>query len=65
MKKNLVMSTGRGYSFYVLEPYLRSFVKNVPNADLVLFVDDLSDFTKNKLEDFAKENLPTGGGGSF
>ena len=55
MKKNLVMGTGRGYSFYVLEPYVRSFAKNVPNADLVLFVDVLSDFTRHKLEEVGRE----------
>ena len=47
MKKNLIMGTARGYSWFVLEPFVRSFLKNVPSADLVLFVDEISDFTKN------------------
>ena len=45
--KNLVLGTGKGYSWYILEPFVRSFVQNVPSADLVLFVDEISDFTRN------------------
>ena len=43
--KNLVMSVAKGYGWYDLEPFIVSFQRNCPNADLVLFVDDLSDFT--------------------
>lgn len=54
-KKNLVMGSGRGYSFYVLETFMRSFVKNVKDSDMVLFVDDLSDFTCNEIKKIGKE----------
>ncbi len=43
--KNLVMSVAKGYGWYDLEPFIISFNRNCPNADLVLFVDDLSEFT--------------------
>lgn len=47
MKKNLILGAAQNYSWYILEPFVRSFLKNVPNADLVLFVDKNSDFTLN------------------
>ena len=50
MKKNLVMAAAKGYSFYDLEPFLQSFKKNCTSADLVLFVDELSDFTTKKIQ---------------
>lgn len=50
MKKNLVMAAAKGYSFYDLEPFLLSFKKNCNSADLVLFVDELSDFTTAKIK---------------
>ena len=50
MKKNLVLGSGRGYSWYIFEPFVRSFLENVPNAELVLFVDEISDFTRQMLE---------------
>ena len=50
MKKNLILGAAQNYSWYILEPFVRSFLKNVPNADLVLFVDKNSDFTLNCLE---------------
>lgn len=63
--KNLVMGSGRGYSWYIFEPFVRSFLQNVPDAELVLFVDEISDFTHNmiksngggriKLEPFPKD----------
>ena len=49
------MGSGRGYSYYVLEPFVRSFVKYFQNTDLVLFVDDLSDFTRYQLEKVGQE----------
>lgn len=48
--KNLVIGSGRGYSWYTFEPFVRSFLQNVPNADLVLLVDNNSDFTLNTLK---------------
>ncbi|MBR6012187.1 MAG: hypothetical protein IK062_00215 [Selenomonadaceae bacterium] len=53
-KKNLVIGSGRGYSWYILEPFIRSFTQNVSNADLVLFADDISDFTRYMLEEIGK-----------
>ena len=50
MKKNLVMAAAKGYSFYDLEPFLLSFKKNCTSADLVIFVDELSDFTTAKIK---------------
>ena len=47
--KNLVMGAAKGYSWYILEPFVRSFLQNVPSADLVLFVGNNSDFTLNIL----------------
>lgn len=48
------MGTGKGYSWYNLEPFVRSFLKNVPNADLVLFVDEISDFTRHCFKTFGE-----------
>ena len=53
--KNLVMGTGKGYSWYVLEPFVRSFLKNCSeNTDLVLFIEGVSDFTFNQLKSFGE-----------
>ena len=49
MKKNLVMGSASGYDWNTLEPFVTSFVRNCPNADLVLFVNDISDFTRDRL----------------
>ena len=49
MKKNLVMGVAKGYDWNALEPFVTSFRRNCPNADLVLFVDDISEFTRDKL----------------
>ena len=54
-KKNLVLGLAKGYNWYILEPFIRSFVKNVHSADLVLFIDDYSDFTRAQLEKVGKE----------
>lgn len=47
--KNLVLGVAKGYDWYTLEPFVNSFQKNCPSAELVLFVDDISDFTRDKL----------------
>ena len=52
MKKNLILGAAQNYSWYILEPFIRSFLKNVPNADLVLFVEGISDFTRNCIKNF-------------
>ena len=49
MKKNLVMGSASGYDWTMLEPFVTSFVRNCPSAELVLFVNDLSDFTRDRL----------------
>ena len=49
MKKNLVMGAAKGYDWGELEPFVNSWKKNCPNAELVFFVDDISDFTRDKL----------------
>ena len=48
--KNLVMGLAKGYNWYILEPFVRSFIKNVPNADLVLFTDRFSPFTRDRFK---------------
>ena len=49
MGKNLVMGVAKGYSWYDLEPFVTSCKKNCPTAQLVMFVDDISDFTRARL----------------
>ena len=49
-KRNLVIGSGNGYSWHTFEPFVQSFLKNCPNADLVLVVDNLSDFTTDYLQ---------------
>lgn len=49
MKKNLVMGVAKGYSWDMLEPFVASFEKNCRSAELVLFVDDISDFTRDRM----------------
>ena len=49
MKKNLVLGAAAGYDWDTLEPFVSSWRKNCPSAELVLFVDDLSDFTREQL----------------
>lgn len=46
---NLVMGSATGYDWYALEPFVMSFAKNCPDARLVLFVDDISDFIRDRL----------------
>ena len=47
--KNLVMGVAKGYNWNDIEPFVNSFQKNCNNADLVLFMDNPSKFTENKL----------------
>ena len=47
--KNLVMGAATGYDWYKLEPFVTSFKRYNKNADLVLFVDNISDFTRDAL----------------
>ena len=42
--KNLIMGVAKGYDWNILEPFVTSAKKNCPNAELVLFVDDISEF---------------------
>lgn len=49
MKKNLVMGAAKGYGWDILEPFVISFIKNCSSAELILFVDDISDFTRGRL----------------
>lgn len=54
-KKNLVLGLAKGYNWYTLEPFVRSCIKNISNADMVLFVGDMSPFTIHMLEEVKKE----------
>ena len=47
--KNLVLGVAKGYDRYTLEPFVNSFTKNCPSAELVLFVDEVSYFTCDRL----------------
>ena len=47
--KNLVMGVAKGYNWNDIEPFVNSFKQNCLNADLVLFMDNPSKFTENKL----------------
>ena len=47
--KNFVLGAAKGYGWDVLEPFVTSFMRYCPKAELVLFVDDIRDFTRDKL----------------
>lgn len=47
--KNLIMGVAKGYGWDILEPFVTSAAKNCPSAEIVLFVDDISDFTREQL----------------
>ena len=47
--KNLILGAAKGYAWKDLEPFVTSCKKYCPNTDLVLFVNDISDFTSDKL----------------
>ncbi len=49
MKKNLVLGVAKGYGWDILEPFVLSCKKNCPSAEIVFFVDDISDFTREYL----------------
>ena len=49
MKKNLIMGVATNYDWDALEPFVFSCKKNCPSAELVLFVDNISDFTRSQL----------------
>ena len=57
-KKNLVMGCATGYDWYKLEPFINSFQANSKDADLVLFVDNISEFTYNRLNGGGTKLLP-------
>ena len=48
--KNLVLGVAKGYGWDMLEPFVTSFEKNCRSAELILFVDDISDFTRDRLQ---------------
>ena len=48
--KNLVMGVATGYDWYTLEPFVTSFKRYCKNAELVLFVDNISEFTRANLQ---------------
>ena len=50
MKKNVIMGVSKGYGWHELEPFINSWKKNASDAELVLFVDDTSDWTKFVVE---------------
>lgn len=56
--KNLVMGVAAGYGWYDLEPFIRSFKRHCENIHIVLFVDNVSDFTCDKLKSEGVELLP-------
>ena len=43
------MGIAKGYDWNALEPFVTSFKRNCSSAELVLFVDDISDFTREQL----------------
>ncbi|MBQ9486540.1 MAG: tetratricopeptide repeat protein [Selenomonadaceae bacterium] len=47
--KNLVMGVATGYDWYAIEPFIRSCKRHCENSDIVLFIDNTSDFTRNTL----------------
>ena len=56
--KNLVLGVATGYDWYKLEPFVTSFKRYSKNTDLVLFVDNISDFTRATLTGGGAELLP-------
>ncbi len=47
--KNLVMGVAKSYAWKDLEPFVASCKKNCPDTEIVMFVDDISDFTRAQL----------------
>ena len=56
--KNLVMGVATGYGWHNLEPFINSFNRHAQNTDLILFVDNISDFTRDALIKNNVEILP-------
>ena len=48
--KNLVMGVATNYDWYAIEPFVTSLNRYCKNADLVLFVDNISEFTRATLQ---------------
>ena len=46
MKRNLIMGVSKGYGWWEVEPFVTSWKLNASDAELVLFVDDTSDWTR-------------------
>lgn len=57
--KNLVMGSASGYDWNTLEPFITSFVRNCPSAELVLFVNNISDFTRDRLLSSGRGGIKT------
>lgn len=47
--KNLILGAAKGYGWDLLEPFVTSCKMNCPDAELVLFVDEMSEFTRDRL----------------
>lgn len=56
--KNLVIGVAQNYGWYEIEPLVNSFKKYCKNADLVLFVDNISNFTLHRLNSEGVQLLP-------
>ena len=52
------MGVSKGYGWWEIEPFIRSWQKNASDAELVLFVDDTSAWTRKCL------SITTTGGGN-
>ena len=48
--KNLILGAAKGYGWDILEPFVTSCKMNCPDAEIVLFVDEISDFSRDKLK---------------
>ena len=47
--KILILGAAKGYSWDILEPFVTSCKMNCPDAEIVLFVDEISGFSRDKL----------------
>ena len=57
--KDLVIGVAQAYSDWnALEPFVRSFEMSTSSADLMLFLDNPSKFTLNRLKDCKKISPP-------
>ncbi len=55
--KNLVMGSASGFDWHTLEPFVKSFVRYVKTAELVLFVKNISDFTYDRIKRCGRERI--------